>query len=242
MPAISHAILNDRSKKYDPKKPKINLKGLAIGNGLIDPINQLNYGDYFYQLGLVDSNGRKMLKQYEHKIVDCIKLKDFECAYFKNDELINGIFTPKTLFTNLTGFTNYFNYLIAKAEEFSFFDEFMQTQKTRRAIHVGNTTFTDTSAGTVSDFPRLGFMHKISMDTIAPWLAELLSHYPVFLYYGQVDLLCAYPLGENIIKNLNFTGADEYKAANRTTWHVGNDVAGYAKKGGNLTTILVRRV
>jgi vitellogenic carboxypeptidase-like protein len=31
-------------------KVKINLKGMSIGDGLTDPINQYQYGDFLYQV------------------------------------------------------------------------------------------------------------------------------------------------------------------------------------------------
>lgn len=50
VPAVSHAIHTN-----NPGAPvKINFKGLAIGNGLIDPTNQMVYSEFFYQLGLID--------------------------------------------------------------------------------------------------------------------------------------------------------------------------------------------
>lgn len=52
VPAVSYSIhLNNPDAKV-----KINLKGLAIGNGLVDPINQLMYSEYLYQHGFVDGN------------------------------------------------------------------------------------------------------------------------------------------------------------------------------------------
>lgn len=224
--------------EFDPIRPKINLKGLAIGNGFIDPVNQVNYGDYFYQLGLVDSNGQEILKQYKEKIIDSIKIGDFETAAGLYDQLINGVITPTTVFQNLTGFANNLNYLRSEAEYFSTFDEFMKTPEIRRAIHVGNNTFTDLFDG--SALKAFNFLILDIMQTVAPWLSELLSYYPIFMYNGQLDCLCPYPLTDNILKHLNFSGAGEFKTANRTIWHVGSKIAGYAKKAGNLTQILVR--
>lgn len=52
VPAVSYAIhLNNPGAQV-----KINLKGLAIGNGLVDPFYQLFYSEYLYQHGLVDGN------------------------------------------------------------------------------------------------------------------------------------------------------------------------------------------
>lgn len=51
---VSYAIhqKNQTAKDQD----KINLKGLMIGNGMIDPINQVLYSEYLYQIVLIDSN------------------------------------------------------------------------------------------------------------------------------------------------------------------------------------------
>lgn len=51
VPAVSHVIHEHNQKGQF----KINLKGLAIGNGLCDPEHQLEYGKYLYQIGLIDS-------------------------------------------------------------------------------------------------------------------------------------------------------------------------------------------
>lgn len=51
VPAVSHMIHEHNQKSQF----KINLKGLAIGNGLCDPEHQLEYGKYLYQIGLIDS-------------------------------------------------------------------------------------------------------------------------------------------------------------------------------------------
>lgn len=61
VPAISYAIL----KKNSEAKIKINIQGLAIGNGLCDPIHQLKYGQYLFELGLIDLNTKKIINGLE---------------------------------------------------------------------------------------------------------------------------------------------------------------------------------
>lgn len=78
------------------------------------------------------------------------------------------------------------------------------------------------------------------MQSVAPWIAALLSEYRVLIYNGQLDIICAYPLTVNYLKNLQFTGARKYAKAPRCVWKVGDDLAGYAKVAGNLTEVLVR--
>lgn len=238
VPAIGYAILQDSFRKYeDLKQPKINLKGLAIGNGLSDPIHQLNYGDYLYQLGLIDTNGHKLFAKVQSRGVECIEKKDFACAFDVFDKLIDMDDTPEgSLFKNMTGFSMYFNYLKTRDDDTSAMGDFLQKSITRRAIHVGNNTWHDLSGeNKVEDHLKLDVM-----DSVADWVSELLSHYPVLVYNGQLDIIVAYPLTENYLKNLNFTGADEYKTAKRYIWRVENEVAGYAKHAGNLTEVLVR--
>lgn len=39
--------------------------GLAIGNGLSDPVNMLNYSAYLYQIGLIDAKRRSEMEFIE---------------------------------------------------------------------------------------------------------------------------------------------------------------------------------
>lgn len=232
VPAISHTI---HKKNLEPEKNKllINLQGLAIGNGLCDPLHQLKYGDYLYQLGLIDLHGLQQFHEYEKRGVDFIKKKDFQSAFEVFDQLLNADqYEYGSLFKNLTGFDFYFNYLHTK-DSVDYMGKYIQMSRIRKAMHVGNNTFGDGKS--VEKHLKLDIM-----DSVAPWLSELLAHYRVAIYNGQLDIIVAYPLTVNYLHKLSFVNSTIYHNAPRYIWRVDGDIAGYAKEAGNLVEVLVR--
>lgn len=232
VPAVSHAI-----KDYNFKaQPKINLKGLAIGNGLTDPENQLLYGDYLYQLGLIDINGRELFHSYEQKGRELIQKKKFNEAFELFDMLLDSDLTGQpSLFKNLTGFDYYFNYLYTQdSNDSNWMSEWIQRVDVRRAIHVGNCSFH------VEDKNVEKHLKSDIMQSLAILISDLTQHYRVLIYNGQLDIIVAYPLTENYLQNLKWPGAAKYKTAPRKLWRVGNELAGYSKTVDNLTEVLVR--
>lgn len=231
IPAMGMAIHQDSKRaNVDLKKPKINLKGMIIGNGFSDPINQLNFGDYFYQLGLIDTNGQKKFTRTQNHAINCLKNGDNICAFNDFNRLL-GSYLP-----SLAGLRNSYNYLKTRDDtDFDSMGRFLNKPVTRRALHVGNNRFITGVNMVVYSYLKNDFM-----DTVADWISELLSHYPIMFFNGQLDIICAYPLTENSLKNLKFSSSDEYKTARRQIWRVDDDVAGYIKQAGNLTEVLVR--
>lgn len=108
----------------------------------------------------------------------------------------------------------------------------LQDAETKQAIHVGNKPFDST------DVEK--HMQIDVMKSVAPWISELLSHYRVLFFNGQLDIIIGYPLTLNFLEKLNYNGAIDYKLAKRHQWFVGKDLAGYIKKAGNMTEVLVR--
>ncbi|XP_015433612.1 PREDICTED: venom serine carboxypeptidase [Dufourea novaeangliae] len=232
VPAVSHAIKDFNIKA----ETKINLKGLAIGNGLTDPENQLLYGDYLYQLGLIDANGRDLFHKYEEQGRSLIKQKKFVEAFDVFDMLLDGdLIDHPSLFRNLTGFDFYFNYLHTQdPSDSDSMAQWIQKPDVRKAIHVGNCTF-NVEATKVEEHLKGDIM-----QSLAVLITDLTKHYRVLIYNGQLDIIVAYPLTENYLRNLDWSGAEKYKTAPRKLWLVGKDLAGYTKTVDNLTEVLVR--
>lgn len=233
-PAVSYAIY----KNNPSADVVINLQGLALGNGFTDPINQLNYADYLYQIGLVDLNSQKILQDAQKKGINFIKHKKWIEAFKLFDELLDGDLSGyPSLFKNITGFSNYYNYLISNDSTagFEFLGKYIQSDRVRKAIHVGTIPF----KGGENPVVELNLIEDI-MQSVAPWVSELLNNYKVLVYNGQLDIIVAYPLTLGFLQNLDFSAADEYKRAERHQWWVDGDIAGYVKQAGNLTEVLVR--
>lgn len=90
---------------------------MAIGNGLCDPVHMLKYGDYLYQIGLIDVNGRAVFHEMENLGMKYIQEKkwneafdvsyrhcDYDLLYYQimlclnmdNSEFQSGICIPST--------------------------------------------------------------------------------------------------------------------------------------------------
>lgn len=112
VPAIAHTILKSKSK--------IRLHGLAIGNGLIDPINQLHYAEFFYQLGFVDSATKKKIEGEEEQIKALVKSGKFSEAADMRSKMISDTFGIPA------GFEKVYNFLIPEGEPRPDFQGFLQ--------------------------------------------------------------------------------------------------------------------
>ncbi|VEN52591.1 unnamed protein product, partial [Callosobruchus maculatus] len=221
VPALAYTI----HKKNPHAKDKINLKGIAIGNGYTDPIHQTGYAAYVYELGLVDKETADTIDKLEKSAVDFISKGDLDKAGALWNQALRIIITHSKV--------NIYNYL----QEGGVNDEdlmikFLNGADLRRAIHVGNTTFgsNEVYRNLQEDMPR----------SIAPWFAEVANNYRVLLYSGQLDIIVAYPLTLNFLQNAEFEGIRQYREASRHIWYVDHEVAGYTKTGTNFTEVLVR--
>ena len=113
------------------------------------------------------------------------------------------------------------------------FFNFVERPEVRLALHVGDQEFSDGNAvynAMLSDF----------VNSVLPWLEELIENYRVLYYSGQMDVIVAYPLSVGMYNTLEFNAADEYRNAERVPWYVDGRLAGYMKTGGNFTEVLVR--
>lgn len=206
---------------------KINLQGLAIGDGFSDPVHQLDYGQFLYQLGLVDWNQLDVYERTTAATVNAIKEEDWTGA-------IMGFNRLKDLYKEYTGLNYYDDFLHSQDFLNKDYELLLQKKGARKKIHVGNRSF-ESFRKSVYD----KFLNDL-MKSVAPLISELLDYYDVLVYNGQLDVFVAYPLTRNYLLHLNFSDAAEYKTARRHIWRVDGEVAGYVKRAGRLVEAMVR--
>lgn len=234
VPALGYSI--HQFNKQANANNRINLKGLSIGDGVVDPINQMGFGDNLYQLGFIDRNALEIFRENEQNAADLIEQGNFTGAAQYFSEMF---FTPNNLFFTYTGFTSGHNYLKPDGytDEFSAVTTFMNSSGIgKRSLHVGNNKF----SSLLDSYIVIGYLANDTEDTVAPWLAELIDNYEVFIYNGQLDVMASPVMAENFLWHMNFQAINEYKAASRNIWRDNDEIAGYYKKAGRLTQIVMR--
>lgn len=222
IPAIGYII----HKNNPSARLKINLIGLMIGSAWVDPLNQINYGDYLYQLGLIDGRQRQEFYYNQNLFLNQVNSQNWSGAYNTWMIIIN-------LIEDYSGVSIY-NYIPHTSDD-SNWDEFIQLASTRRAIHVGTKPF-----GSNRSFIHIHLIEDM-MRSVKPLVEFLLENdYRIVFFVGQLDLVCGYPMISNFLQSLSWTGQRSYLSAARSKWIEDGNIAGYVKGQHLLFDVLVR--
>jgi len=222
--------------------PKIPLKGVAIGDGWIDPINMIpGYPSLMSNLGLANDAEVAVIQDYCDRSVDFIKQGKLTEAFNVWDEMLNGdIYPYPNYFHNITGSNNYDNLMMTNnppAE--SYYAKYLNQPEIRKAIHVGDTCF-GCNSGTCEKHLMADF-HV----SLRPELERILSTagMKVLVYSGQLDIIIASALTERFLPYLQWPSAKAFAAAPKNVWRVeGSDVevAGFVTEVPGFQRVIVR--
>ncbi|XP_046676420.1 venom serine carboxypeptidase-like isoform X2 [Homalodisca vitripennis] len=224
IPALGHTI-----HKHNPSASvKINLVAMAIGNGFSDAKTQSDYGNYLYYLGLVDDAGKNEYKRIYDSFLAAVEDESWIKAYIYQNTFIGYLYEKY-----VSHAVSVYNYLPDNSKEPQTWNEFIQSSKARKSLHIGSLPLQEE-----------GFVYEsLALDivqSVKPWVEELLEVYPIVFYNGQLDIICGYPMMIKFLRSLNWSGQSQYLNATRTKWCEGEELAGYYKGVHNLYDVLVR--
>ncbi|XP_037030977.1 venom serine carboxypeptidase-like [Bradysia coprophila] len=233
IPALGHQIIS----KQNICKPNncINLKGVAIFNGIIDPKNQLDYGSLLHALNFIDRNNFIKFKKYQSEAAILIAKGEYLEALNTMANIMNW---PNCLFFNVSGFSSPHNILRPDGyiDEITVTTDYILNSDLSKYLHVGNIRF-------VSMFDSFPVLQKLMGDitqSVAHWLVELLENCSdVYICSGMLDILAGPALQRNFLSKLQFSGASDYATAEQQIWIKDNKIAGYFKRAGTLREITV---
>jgi len=232
-PAFAYELM----QQIDAGNSSINLKGVSIGDGAINPLVQFtDLSSLAYYFSFADIAERTVLEAYENQIRTSIGEGDYMSAFHVFDEMLNGDFFPfATYFHNITGLTDYFN-MLSPVYPPNPYPDWMNHY--RLLLNAGNgLTFHQYNA-TVEQ-------HLVDdwMRSVAPKVEALLEKYPVLVYNGQLDVILGAPLALETLQAFHWSGESAWKAAPKKIWRLPStrEVAGYVKQAGTLTHVTVRK-
>lgn len=236
IPHFARAIL-DRNKQGDGIR--INLAGLAIGNGWIDPLIQMrSYPQFVHGAGLIDAAQKAqaagVYAEIRREILEgradestFNKAIGSVLVYTGTQALAVNMYDIRRLDPN-AGFEWPKPALLAMSR-------YLARDDVRRAIHADG--FTGKYQGFSLDVYRA--LQAYHYSSTRQLLSELRAELPILLYVGQYDLVSNHLGFKDLLAALEWPEGESIASAPRYVWIVDGKPAGYARTQGRLTFLMV---
>lgn len=239
VPAVARRVAEGNERNSDVK---INLKGIAIGNGLTDPLHQYGaFPDFSQQNGyrkLVSEKIYLNMKnifwpQCRRLIEGCYQGSDYACvgslSYCQNT-----LVEPQ-----LVGNWNQYDVRIqckvpGLCYDFSDVTDFIDQPHIRAALGVGNIQWESCNYQVNSNFAA-DVMKGYQQD-VAYLLANNMR---VLIYAGDADLVCNWLSNNAWTLALEWEHGEEFRSAAMHPWKLGGKAMGSLRTAHNLTFLRV---
>ncbi|KAJ4460845.1 hypothetical protein PAPYR_2664 [Paratrimastix pyriformis] len=216
--------------------PFINLKGLAIGDGLVDPITQIGaYADVLGSFGMAGDAEVTAIAAVQQRCQAAIAQAQWREAGDCFADLING---PPDLIQNITHTNNYYDLRTTNEPSYGPDEgQFANRSDVRAALHVGSHYFQE------SAIPYLALYSDMMQSEVTDLVLLLTAGYKVALYNGQYDLIVAPATTAGMLSSLPWVGTTSFLQQPMRIWKVDpadGEIAGYVRSFKNLQYIVVR--
>jgi carboxypeptidase C (cathepsin A) len=201
VPAFSWELWSHRSETG------INLAGLAIGNGWVDPINQMgSHSSYAYSVGLLDEVGRAYVSSLESWAITSILQEDLATSA----DVFGGI--PAYIRSKNPGlnFANFRQYGPGPAD---YLQDWANHSVTKAWFNVPED---HTYYG--CNFAVNGNYSNDIQASYAEFIEMLAGNVKILIYSGADDCLVNNIGTNNWIQQLNLPVAHNVNLARKTTW------------------------
>ncbi|KAH7293961.1 hypothetical protein KP509_28G050100 [Ceratopteris richardii] len=235
VPAVTSRI--HQANKRQEGVP-INLKGFAIGNGLTNPeIQYAAYADYALQMGLINKTVYQIVSDMYPECQEAIQ----KCGNNGSSTCSRAYSVCTSIFNTILYFLDDVNYYDIRKKcdgnlcyDFSNMETYLNQNSVKQALNVGDIDFVSCNS-------------LVYENMVVDWMRNLEVGIPALLddgiqllvYAGEYDLICNWLGNARWVSVIEWSGSDNYRAANFTKFAVDGEEAGLFISYGPLTFLKV---
>lgn len=226
VPAIGwHILMRERGL---PVEKRVNLHGLAIGNGLTEPVFQVGtHALHAYNLGLINIRQRIELEQLQQEAMDLTWGENWTAATDARNKILHYL-------QNATGLATLYDFRRMRPYDSDWVVEFLKDPDVKKALGVNESMVFEECSDVVG-----AVLHADVMKSVRYMVEFLVTKTKVLLYQGQCDLRDGVASVESWVNKMNWEGIWPFMNAERNIWKVNDVLAGYVQKLDKLTHVVV---
>lgn len=238
MPAIGYYILKKNDElmmpdhDHDQSQILINVGGVAIGNGLIDPVTQVaTHADNAYFSGLIDERQRIELEWHQQEAIRLAKMRHWREATNARHQVVD-------MLHYMTGLPTLYDYSKkAPYHKTHWVTDYLHNQRVKKVLGVKESAVFRNCSHVVKVA-----LYEDNMKSVKYMVELLVKWSKVLLYQGQFDLWDGVYSTEAWVKTLQWEEIGNFLSADRKVWKVnGDELSGYVQKWGSLSHVVVSR-
>ncbi|MED6175296.1 hypothetical protein PIB30_077072 [Stylosanthes scabra] len=230
-PTTTANFILKRNAELHPSQ-RMNLVGVAIGDGLIEPLTQIaTIPTNAYYVGLINEKQKSELEKDELEVVRLTQIQNWNEADTEWTSVKEQI-QNMVGWDSLSDFTlrgNLVNYL-------AWDTQFLNMAEVKKALGVNQSFVFEPKSSEVRTALQADIMKSVKFR-----VEELLriNTTRVLLYQGQYDLLAGPVQTDAWVKTMKWEGLEDFQNAERKIWKVNGELAGYVQQWESLTSVVV---
>ncbi|KAL2344745.1 hypothetical protein Fmac_006030 [Flemingia macrophylla] len=207
---------------------RVNLAGVAIGDGLTDPETQVaTHALNAYYVGLINERQKNELEKVQLEAVRLTRMGNWSEATDVRSQLL-------TMLQSMTGLATLYDYTKKASYQDGLVEQFLNIADVKKALGVNVSFVYELCSDVVG-----GVLHADVMKSVKYMVEHLVRNSRVLLYQGQHDLRDGVVQSEVWVKTMKWEGIEGFLNAERKIWKVNGELAGYVQKWKSLTNVVV---
>lgn len=233
------AFLSVKNSELQGNGLYIDVAGIAIGNGWIDPFNQYDVSEFAHGLGFITKDQKNELKVRERICQDALNKGSYreKSCFALLDDVLDSVGGDKKYSTA----SMYDSRLFSKKSIFppgkKDVEAYLNRAEVRKALHVqpNMQKFLE-----CTDPPYLALAAQDGLGVVRELEDILDKGIRVLMFSGQHDIICNHLGTEKALSLLKWSGSTKWGTARNVAWSTdGVNPAGFIKSHKNLQFLVV---